>query len=287
MIAAAANVQAIQAAELAKRCEEKNELQMRLEESAASSIDALSAARSEAAALQKELVESKQALCTAAAQLADTQERLCAAEGTARETMIQLGSAQEKCSRLERQVADLAQRDVELEEALAEAQGAADEHSGNEQIHLEQSVAQAQQIIALNAQLQEASGQLREAARQREEAAAQLEEAAAQRERLDAELAAAAGEITHLRRQGYEHEEKVTTLLQQLHGARDRLADAEAELAAMRDENIQLSGENAGMDPWSVSRPLLTGACLRSAGNGCVRMGLLSICNSQTRCVKE
>lgn len=241
-------MQAIQAAELAERCKEKNELQVRLDEDAVSSIDALSAARSEAAALHRELVESKQALCTAAAQLADTQQQLCAAEGTARETMVQLGGAQEKCSRLERQVTEAARREVELDQALAEARGAAEEHSGNEQIHLEQSVTQAQQIIALNARLQEASEQLREAARQREEAAAQLAEAAVQRERLEAELTTAVGEATHLRRQGYEQEEKVTALLQQLHGARDRLADADAELAAMRDENIQLSGENAGDD---------------------------------------
>lgn len=215
---------------------------MRLNEVADSSNSAISATRAEAVELQRKLAECNHALHAATQRLTEMQERLCAAEGTARETAVQLGSALERCSLLEDKVAEAEKKEIDLQALLAEARGSADQHSSSEQIHLEQSVAQAQQIISLNAALQEAAGKLAEAGRCREEAEAQLREAAAQREALDAELDAAAGELM---RKGYEHEEKVTSLLQQLHGARDRLAAAEAELAAAQDENMQLSGDNA------------------------------------------
>ena len=242
---AAARAQAIQAAELAKRCAEKNKLQMRLDEVADSSNSAISATRAEAVELQRELAECNHALQTATQRLTEMQARLCTAEGTARETAVQLGSALERCSQLEGKVAEAEKKEIDLQALLAEAHESADQHSSSEQVHLEQSVAQAQQIISLNAALQEAAGKLAVAGRCREEAEAQLREAAAQRKALDAELDAAAGELM---RKGYEHEEKVTALLQQLHGARDRLAAAEAELAAAQDENMQLSGDNAPLE---------------------------------------
>ncbi len=216
---------------------------MRLDEAADCTDFAVSAVRAEAEALQRQLTEADQALHAATQRLSEAQERLCAAEVTARETAVQLGSALERCSLLEEKVAEAAGREIELEVEVAKTQAAANEHSSREQIHLEQSVAQAQQIILLNAQLQEAAGKLAEAERRQEEAGAQLREEAARREDLDAELDAAAEELL---RKGYEHEEKVTSLLQQLHGARDRLAAAEAELASAQDENMQLSGDCAG-----------------------------------------